>query len=96
VKPLWSLFTTGEEKRRDETSSHRNNSVSMEEVKAAVAPPFPPATKKRPLDSNANSTYFKIRAAVRDLRPHLLEVQYSKSLLLFFFFIQQPLEYLML
>ncbi|WVZ07790.1 hypothetical protein V8G54_021136 [Vigna mungo] len=39
----------------------------MEEVKAAVAPPFPPATKKRPLDSNAHSTYFKIRAVIRDL-----------------------------
>ncbi|KAG2404337.1 uncharacterized protein HKW66_Vig0112590 [Vigna angularis] len=46
----------------------------MEEVKAAVAPPFPPATKKRPLDSNGHSTYLKIRAVIRDLRPQFLEV----------------------
>ncbi|KAG4922424.1 hypothetical protein AAZX31_18G213000 [Glycine max] len=50
----------------------------MEEAKPAMGPPPPPApptTKKRPLeDSNAHSNYFKIRAVIRDLRPHFLEV----------------------
>ncbi|TKY65460.1 hypothetical protein E2542_SST08319 [Spatholobus suberectus] len=46
----------------------------MEEAKAAMAPPVPPTTKKRPLDSNTHSNYFKIRALIRDLRPHFLEV----------------------
>ena len=43
------------------------------------APPsLPPMTKKRPLDSDAhisNSTCFKIRAVLRDIRPNVLEVQ---------------------
>ncbi|KAK9910460.1 hypothetical protein M0R45_034420 [Rubus argutus] len=42
------------------------------------APPsLPPKTKKRPLDCDAlisNSTYFKIRAALREIRPHVIEV----------------------
>ncbi|CAJ1818943.1 unnamed protein product [Sphenostylis stenocarpa] len=46
----------------------------MEEAKPAVAPPVPPATKKRPLDSKGPSNYFKLRAVIRDLRPHFLEV----------------------
>ncbi|RDX62874.1 hypothetical protein CR513_58752, partial [Mucuna pruriens] len=45
--------------------------VSMEEAKAAVGPL---TTKKRPVDSNAQSNYFKIRAVIRDLRPHFLQV----------------------
>ncbi|KAK7243313.1 hypothetical protein RIF29_38106 [Crotalaria pallida] len=39
--------------------------------------PIPPTTKKRPLDSHSlfhNSNYIKIRALVRDLRPHFLQV----------------------
>ncbi|KAK7394778.1 hypothetical protein VNO78_15317 [Psophocarpus tetragonolobus] len=44
----------------------------MEEAKAAVM--APPATKKRPLDSNSHSNYFKIRSVIRDLRPHFLEI----------------------
>ncbi|XP_027348966.1 uncharacterized protein LOC113860684 [Abrus precatorius] len=39
----------------------------MEEVKA-------PTTKKRPLDSDSHSNYHKIRAVIRDLRPHFLQV----------------------
>ncbi|KAK7340246.1 hypothetical protein VNO77_20945 [Canavalia gladiata] len=42
----------------------------MEEVKAAETP----TTKKRPLDSDPHSYYYKIRAIVRDLRPHFLQV----------------------
>ncbi|KAK9910453.1 hypothetical protein M0R45_034414 [Rubus argutus] len=42
------------------------------------APPsLPPKTKKRPLDCDAhisNSTSFKIRAVLREIRPHVLEV----------------------
>ncbi|XP_059651423.1 uncharacterized protein LOC132299018 [Cornus florida] len=40
-------------------------------------PPVPPKNKKRPLDSNANlqnSKYFKMRAVLKDLRPHFIEV----------------------
>lgn len=40
-------------------------------------PPSRPSTKKRPFDSIAdlqNSPYYKMRATVRDLRPHILEV----------------------
>ncbi|RZB53518.1 hypothetical protein D0Y65_049452 [Glycine soja] len=52
----------------------------MEEAKPAMGPPPPPApptTKKRPLeDSNAHSNYFKIRAVIRDLRPHFLELRW--------------------
>ena len=48
------------------------------------APPsLPPKTKKRPLDSDAhisNSTYFKIRAVFREIRPHVLEVQLRPNL----------------
>ncbi|KAK6920134.1 hypothetical protein RJ641_016038 [Dillenia turbinata] len=45
----------------------------------------PPKSKKRPLDSNnvnnfQSSSYFKIRALVRDLRPHFLEVIQVKDL----------------
>lgn len=62
----------------------------MEEAKPAMGPPPPPApptTKKRPLeDSNAHSNYFKIRAVIRDLRPHFLEVQLFHVPLLFCLF----------
>ncbi|KAL9315024.1 hypothetical protein ACSQ67_016025 [Phaseolus vulgaris] len=46
----------------------------MEEAKAAVAPPVPPMTRKRPLESNAHSNHFKIRTVIRDLRPRFLEL----------------------
>ncbi|KAK2415790.1 hypothetical protein QL285_038245 [Trifolium repens] len=56
----------------------------MEETKAPVAVAATqhtlhtqtPTTRKRPLDSNSNSNsnYFKIRALVRDLRPHFIQV----------------------
>ncbi|CAJ2671213.1 uncharacterized protein LOC123893206 [Trifolium pratense] len=56
----------------------------MEEPKAPVAVAATqqtlhtqtPTTRKRPLDSNSNSNsnYFKIRALVRDLRPHFIQV----------------------
>ncbi|KAK9911877.1 hypothetical protein M0R45_035759 [Rubus argutus] len=46
------------------------------------APPsLPPKTKKRPLDSDAhisNSTYFQIRAVLREIRPHVLEAIRTK------------------
>lgn len=46
--------------------------------------PLPPTTttttKKRPLDSDSNSNYFKIRAVIRDLRPHFIQVLFSSSL----------------
>ncbi|GAU28675.1 hypothetical protein TSUD_159570 [Trifolium subterraneum] len=55
----------------------------MEEPKAPVAVAATqhtlhtqtPTTRKRPLDSNSNSNsnYFKIRALVRDLRPHFIQ-----------------------
>ncbi|XP_065859512.1 uncharacterized protein [Euphorbia lathyris] len=38
---------------------------------------LPPRSKKRPLESNAqiqDCSYFKIRAVLKDMRPHLLEV----------------------
>lgn len=37
-------------------------------------PPLPPKSKKRPLDRNAYIQYTKMRAVIRDLRPHFLEV----------------------
>ncbi|XP_022959506.1 uncharacterized protein LOC111460466 [Cucurbita moschata] len=37
-------------------------------------PPLPPKPKKRPLDRNAYIQYTKMRAVIRDLRPHFLEV----------------------
>ncbi|XP_038874738.1 uncharacterized protein LOC120067276 [Benincasa hispida] len=37
-------------------------------------PPLPPKLKKRPLDRNAYIQYTKMRAVIRDLRPHFLEV----------------------
>ncbi|XP_057435624.1 uncharacterized protein LOC130728249 [Lotus japonicus] len=61
----------------------------MEESKAPeAAPPLsnpPPTTqtqtqipssttRKRPLDSDVHSNYFKLRAVVRDLRPHFIQV----------------------
>ncbi|CAK9170963.1 unnamed protein product [Ilex paraguariensis] len=54
----------------------------MEEPKASQTmapnlPPQPPQSNKRPLDNIAhfqNSNYYKIRAVVKDLRPHFLEV----------------------
>ncbi|KAK7295066.1 hypothetical protein RJT34_17969 [Clitoria ternatea] len=46
----------------------------MEEAKISTEAPLPPTSKKRPLDYDANSNYFKIRAVVRDLRPHFLQV----------------------
>ncbi|KAJ1408618.1 hypothetical protein SESBI_23397 [Sesbania bispinosa] len=60
----------------------------MEEPKASEATPQPTTphiqtqtqipssttSKKRPLDSDAHSNYFKIRAVIRDLRPHFIKV----------------------
>lgn len=52
-------------------------------VGAAAAAPTPPPssihTRKRPLDDNilarlVDSPYYKMRAIVRDLRPHFIEV----------------------
>lgn len=46
----------------------------MEEAKAPVI--VAPTTKKRPLDYDSNSNYFKIRAVIRDLRPHFIQVRH--------------------
>lgn len=57
---------------------HRISS-SMEEPKPPVIAPTlqTPSSKKRPLDTdNSNSNYFKIRALIRDLRPHFIQVHY--------------------
>ncbi|MED6221989.1 hypothetical protein PIB30_118478 [Stylosanthes scabra] len=35
---------------------------------------IPSSTKKRPLESDSHSNYYKIRAIVRDLRPHFIQV----------------------
>ncbi|EEF50515.1 neural Wiskott-Aldrich syndrome protein [Ricinus communis] len=50
-------------------------SIPPSAAAAAYLPPF--KSKKRPLDSNVqlqDCTYFKIRAVLKDIRPHLLEV----------------------
>ncbi|CAL5331615.1 unnamed protein product [Camellia sinensis] len=39
-------------------------------------PPLPQKNNKRPLDQNGhiqNSMYFKMRAVLKDLRPHFIE-----------------------
>ncbi|KAL1360418.1 hypothetical protein HN51_005803 [Arachis hypogaea] len=35
---------------------------------------IPSSTKKRPLESDSYSNYYKIRALIRDLRPHFIQV----------------------
>ncbi|XP_059455795.1 uncharacterized protein LOC132186035 [Corylus avellana] len=43
----------------------------------APTPPLPPKSKKRPLDTSVhihNPKYFKMRAVLKELRPHFLEV----------------------
>jgi hypothetical protein len=54
-------------------------------------PPLPPNTNKRKLidiiPTNPNSSYFKIRALTRQLRPHFIEVHYiSKHLVCQYFY----------
>jgi hypothetical protein len=46
----------------------------------APTPPRPPKSKKRPLDTSVhihNPRYFKMRAVLKELRPHFIEVQLS-------------------
>lgn len=46
----------------------------------APTPHLPPKSKKRPLDTSVhihNPKYFKMRAVLKELRPHFLEVQLS-------------------
>ncbi|XP_021800817.1 uncharacterized protein LOC110745055 [Prunus avium] len=55
------------------------NPPNSEEALPPQPPPssLPPKTKKRPLDNDAhisNSSYFKVRAVLKEIRPHFLEV----------------------
>lgn len=81
-----TLLKTREGKRH----SAAEETVPMEKMKAAVAPPSPSPSKKRQqpmkkrsISSNAQSTYVKIRGLLKDVRPYIIEVQYSRSLLFF-------------
>ena len=61
------------------TAAEVKPQVSNPPTTAQTLPPpsstaLPPPSKKRPLESDAHSNYFKIRAVIRDLRPHFLEV----------------------
>ncbi|KAK6918389.1 hypothetical protein RJ641_016811 [Dillenia turbinata] len=63
--------------------SSKSDTIPQQNPQTQSQPP-PPKSKKRPLDSNnvnnfQSSSYFKIRALVRDLRPHFLEVIQTKD-----------------
>lgn len=61
----------------------------------SAPPTLPQQSKKRPLDQNGHthhSNYFKLRAVVKDLRPHFIEVYLN----LFFLFLEVPSFYFLI
>ncbi|QCE12303.1 uncharacterized protein LOC114185871 [Vigna unguiculata] len=51
----------------------------MEEVNSTAAPPLSPATEIRPLHPAARKAFLGLCTAVRDLRPHLLQVMQEED-----------------
>ncbi|KAK9273020.1 hypothetical protein L1049_017827 [Liquidambar formosana] len=55
-----------------------NTAQTLPAPQPRQTPPLPPRNKKRPLECNnvhmQDSRYFKMRAVLKDLRPHFIEV----------------------